>query len=230
MAEKLKKLQAPVLMAYLREQPSYPSFSPAWAPLAGWAVFAGSGLILDLRLDAGLFGLVAAGVMGGFTAVAIRHSVKPKNRVQKVEEEICRVIRELRQRGEDGRLHKSVPNEVLSALEEAATVRMAIVTRLEANDPHAHEMSIQQLDDALDACLRAAGPVIRRDDASRREWEALLANKTMIGAIVETIEAQVARMKNDIDPSQERSAALRELNAALYLSGRSVDAVQDQGV
>jgi hypothetical protein len=228
MAEKPNKLQAPVLMAYLREQPTYPSYAPSWAPLAGWVVFAVSALILELRFDAGFYGLVGGAVMGGFTTAILRQSVKPKNHRQKAEEEICRVIRELKEKGSDGRLHKCVPLEVLATLEKVATIRIAIVTKLRASDPHGHEFAIHQLDEALDACLRASSPVIRRDDTSRREWEALLANQVMIGAIMDTIEAQGDRMQNEIDPSQERSQALNELNAALYLPSPH-DSIQEHG-
>jgi hypothetical protein len=218
MAEKPKKLQAPVLMAFLREQPVHPSFSPSWAPLAGWIIFAVSALFLEVRLDAALYGLMGAAALGFLTTGFVRYSVKPRDRQQRLEDENCRIVRVLKEKGDEGQLYKSVPPSVLTALEQAATVRASIVTKLSANDPHAVEHSMEQLDEALVACLRASKPVIRRDDLSRREWEALLENGAMIGATVDAITAQTLRMQNEIDPSQERSQALHELDSASYIT------------
>jgi hypothetical protein len=174
--------------------------------------------MVSLRFENPVPGFAAGIPLGVLVHFGALSTGKPKNREEKAEGEACKVVRNLKGKASENRLQKFLPPKVLEALERAATVHAGIATRLSTNDPHGHDLARESLDAAMDACLRAVAPVIRHDDTPKAEWEALLANKAMIGSIVDAIDTQILRMQDEIDPSEERSQALRELNSPMPIN------------
>ncbi|MGV3614579.1 MAG: hypothetical protein ACO1SV_04505 [Fimbriimonas sp.] len=209
--EDVKRVEVPLLKAYLRGERSDPPHMPGWITPAGWATF----LLLAAGADA-----IDAGSLGGLVAIIsavalvyfLRRSYGPRNEVERMEEIHYSSVKKLKGMVDDG-LDRRLPPAVLTALEEAVGVYNMAVARLSAEPGLETAEQIAVLRRTLHASFVVSVPVMRGDQCSKREWKAILANARLIGDVVDTIHAHVARMRAPSSLDNERLTALRELEA-----------------
>jgi len=203
--DKEPRIEAPLLKAYLRKSRSWPPHAFYWPKWASWAVFAGLTAVTHHLVFLWLIlALAAQGIARNFR--------KPVTDAERTDEQTFKVIRRMKDHlDSSSQLTKVVPREVVCSLEHAVAIYQAEIVRAQAEDPANALRQTEHLDACMHACFRAIGPVVRADEQGRREWTAMQENRTLINAVVDSIERQTVRMSQGEVPDLERLAALREL-------------------
>jgi hypothetical protein len=208
---KRDKVQAPLLRAYLKELPSYPSHVPAWVVPAGWGVGLFSAIFFTQVVDGEGVGLGAAIALGWLTVVLLRDRFKGRTESEKAQEVAFATIRKLKFAENNSGIPRSVTPDVLRALEEAMAAYNAGMARIAADHPYDAAERQEALRIALHACFVAATPMIRGKDQSGSDWKAICDNERLNNDVVEAIHSQMLRMREAPGIDHARLAALREL-------------------
>jgi|GEM_PF-3266755 len=214
MAEKkgTKKVQAPLLKAYLRKVPGHPPHVPAWVFPASWGVGLGSAVLLGAAFDLGMIGIGAAVATGYAAFYVLRDRFKARTDQERADEASYSAISKMKRLlDQSAGFERRFPPEVLLALESAVATHNATIARSHGHDPVYAVEQAEAAQKALHACFVAAGMVIREDQQSKKDWNAILSNRSLIGDVVEAIERQKDRMGNPSPLDSERLAALKEL-------------------
>lgn len=213
-SKKEKRVHAPLLKAYLREQRMNPPHLPIWTDSAPWVAAISVALLFGKFSSVGGFALMIGAAVWFFTRAMIKERFRAKDGIQKVDEVHYAAIAKLKWMLEDG-FDRRIPPRVMTALEEAVMTHNTVVARLSVStDPTAVER-IEEVKRLLHGCLVASTLVVRGHECSAKDWKAILQNKTLIHEVVLAIEEQKFRMQEPTTLDPERLAALQELEEGL---------------
>lgn len=204
------KVEIPLLKSYLRTTPSYPPHVPSWILPIGWALFAALGIVLAVVTELNCVGVILSGIVSYLFVVLARGRFKPRSAAEKADEARFEAVRKLKGLVDEG-LNRKLPPAILRALEQAVAVRNTVVARLNSENPGMAMEETMLIEQSLQACFLVAVPVIRQENTSKNEWQAILDNASMINEIEDTITSQTRRMRDMLGLNSERLAALREL-------------------
>lgn len=209
-----EKVEVPLLKGYLRSCPSYPDFVPAWVPYAGWGTFAVLTIYLALIREWAIFGTIAAALIAGPLFLALKSFYKPRSDRERAEDLTYSALRKLKRAAGESNLNKRLPTPVLIALEGAVQAYNTSLARITAEDPALAHDAARGLKNLLHGCFFSGVAVLRDDEHSRKEWEAMRSNASLVNEVVDSIQLQTARMRAPLALDSERLCALRELDSA----------------
>jgi hypothetical protein len=206
------KIEYPLLKSYLRSSPSHPAYMPGWITPVSWAVFAALTFFLAVRLELACIGVGIAGALAYAFDHLLRSRYRPRNSIEQADEAGFSALRKLKSKLSEG-LHRKLPDRILLALERAVEAHNAALARIAIQDPHLLTDQQDHLRRRLHACFVAAATMMRDDQHSRREWQAMSSNAALIEEIVSAIDLQIAQMRSPSEYDHERLAALQELHS-----------------
>ena len=205
-----QRIEAPLVRDYLRRVPHNSRYGPRLSGWIPWIVFFAMEGILKPHMNEGIALLISVAVAWSIPTV-FKMFYRPKTDEERSEQEFLDSIVRLRAIAHEGSLRKNIPGPVLAALERCAGARVAALARLAGSDPVQQAVEAEAIEGCMRAAAAAVVPVVRGHDQGKREWEALCANRAVIGAMVDAIQALEDRMSTPSVVLTERLAALREL-------------------
>jgi hypothetical protein len=207
------RVEAPLLKAYLANVPSYPEFVPGWVTSVSWGVFIVLTLLLAIAAELAFVGTAIAGGVAYGLHLVLQNIFRPRNTKEESDAVSHSAVRKLKRAAGESNLNKRLPKRVLAALEDAVEAHNIAAARLTAADPEIIADSMKLMTKTLHGCFLAAIPVLRSDNMSRRDWNAMQTKSALIEGIVDSIESQSRKMRDASAFDRERLAALAELDA-----------------
>jgi hypothetical protein len=204
-----QRFETPFLKGYIRRSRAYPSYVPSWVGPGAWGLFA---LLFAISIPIELKGLgvVLAGVIAWAASLIVSGLYRPVSDEDRFDERAYAAVRRLKFLYAQG-IGNSIPSRILMSLERAVEAYNTACARLPLHDPAGHANAQAALERLLHACFVAAMPMIKDDQHSRKEWQAMKQNNELIGRIVEAIDEQTAEMLAFSPTTHTRLAALGEL-------------------